>query len=67
MFRGPGTDLCDTCLGITNKLMRTRSEEIQKKLLMEINEHVTNYSNAREQYKQNIAKSKKSFLYSKIQ
>jgi len=61
MFRGPGTDLCDRCVEITNRLMRTRSEDIQKELLAEINEHVANYSLARDQYKQNIAKSKKSW------
>jgi hypothetical protein len=61
LFRGPGTDLCDTCLTITNKLMRTRSEEGQKLLLSEINEHVADYSLAREQYKKNIEKSKNSW------
>ncbi len=65
MFRGPGTDLCDTCIEITNKLMRNRSEEIQKKLLAELNEHVANYSLARDQYKENIVKSKKSWNVAK--
>ncbi|MCP3921994.1 MAG: hypothetical protein GY714_05335 [Desulfobacterales bacterium] len=65
MFRGPGTDLCDTCIEITNKLMRTRSEDIQKQLLTEINTHVADYSLARDQYRQNIAKSKKSWSVAK--
>jgi len=65
MFRAPGTDLCDTCIEITNKLMRSRSEDVQKQLLIEINEHVSNYSLARDQYKQNIVKSKKSWNVAK--